>query len=90
MRSEACPYLSPPPPQAIEKRETDRRLIEEKKHAEEISYLKKTIDQHYIDCGTKTFNDLDLKHCAFELFLLVKLLWNSSLTLQSKISHKIW
>jgi len=28
--------------EAIEKRETDRRLIEEKKHAEEISYLKKT------------------------------------------------
>ena len=39
---------------AIEKREAERRAIEEKKHAEEIQFLKRTNQQLKVSCGDKS------------------------------------
>jgi len=43
--------------------------------------LENTIEQHNIDGGTKTLDDLDLQYCTFEMRLLVQLFGYARLTL---------
>ena len=54
------------------------RAVETGKH-DGISHVKAAIDQNYVDCSAKTFDDLNLKDRAFELLFLLELVLVASL-----------
>ena len=56
---------------AIEKRETERRAIEEKKHAEEIQFLKRTNQQLKVMRDYTPLYYIALNYRSFEILLVV-------------------
>jgi len=48
-----------------------------------------TVEENDIDSGTKTLNNLDLEHRTFKLSLLIKLLWDPSLALNTQVGQEI-
>ena len=77
LRSEQCSYLSHYRP--IKSLQNDGVLN-----------LDETVEQHDINGGSETFDDLDLQDRAFKLVSFVELLRNTQLTHVAQVSHQIW